>query len=68
MAALQAVIYSASMVESVMQDYFILLYTTDPSFRVNTDPDIDLLEFIFVWKSKSVYPIIFRSVPKKKSI
>ncbi|KAA0058308.1 hypothetical protein E6C27_scaffold274G006420 [Cucumis melo var. makuwa] len=55
-AAFQATTYSASIVESAIQVCFTLLHTTAPPFKVNTDPDVDFLASLSVWKSESVYP------------
>lgn len=44
LAASNAATYSASMVESVIQDCLILLHMTAPPPIVNTDPDVDFLE------------------------
>ncbi|KAA0040308.1 hypothetical protein E5676_scaffold142G004630 [Cucumis melo var. makuwa] len=35
--------YSSSIVESAIQDCFMLLHTTAPPFRVITYPDVDFL-------------------------
>ena len=42
--ASQATTYSASIVESAMQDCLILLHTTAPPLRMNTDPEVDFLD------------------------
>ena len=44
LAASEAAIYSAFMVEFVMLDCLILLLTTVALPRVNTEPDVDFLE------------------------
>ncbi|KAA0054514.1 hypothetical protein E5676_scaffold203G00260 [Cucumis melo var. makuwa] len=61
-AASQAVTYSASIVESAMHPCLILRHTTAPPFRVNTDPDVDFLESLSVWKSELVYPVRIKSL------
>ena len=68
LAASQAAMYSASMVESAMLDCLILLQTIAPPPRVNTDPDVDFRLSRSDWKSESVYPIGFRSPPEYTSI
>ena len=42
-AASQAVTYSTFIVESAIQVCFTILRTTAPSFKVNTDSDVDFL-------------------------
>ena len=64
LATSEAAIYSVSMVESTIMDYFTLLHIIAAPSRVNTEPDIDFLESLSPWKSKSVYPNIFRSSPE----
>ncbi|KAA0059716.1 hypothetical protein E5676_scaffold111G00760 [Cucumis melo var. makuwa] len=59
-AASQAATYSASIVESAIQFYFMLLHTTAPPFRVIPDPDVDFLASLSVWKSESVPMITSR--------
>ncbi|KAA0046058.1 gag protease polyprotein [Cucumis melo var. makuwa] len=54
-AASQAVTYSSFIVDSAMHPCLMLRHTTASPFRVNTDPDVDLLESLSVWKSESVY-------------
>ena len=56
-ATSQAETYWASMVESTIQPFFMLLHIIAPLFRVKTDPDIDFHESISIWKSESVYPV-----------
>ena len=46
LVASQAATYSASMVESAIHPWLILLQTTAPPLRVNTEPEVDFLESI----------------------
>ena len=39
--------WSASIVESAMQDYLMLLQTMASPLKVNTNPDVDLYESLF---------------------
>ena len=62
--ALEVAMYSASMVESTILDCLMLLQTTAPPLRVNTDLDVDLRESLSAQKLESVYPSKFRSLPE----
>ncbi|KAK2456386.1 hypothetical protein QL285_003757 [Trifolium repens] len=55
-AALEAAIYSASVVESATVSCFELFQLTAPPFRKNTKPDCDLKSSLSVWKLASMYP------------
>ncbi|KAA0045178.1 hypothetical protein E5676_scaffold325G00520 [Cucumis melo var. makuwa] len=57
-AASQATTYSASIVESTIQLYFMLLHTTAPPFRVNTDLDVDFLASLSIWNTLNGCPVI----------
>ena len=54
-AASQAATYSTSTVESAMYPCLMLRHTTARPFMVDTNPDMDFLEFLLIWKSESVY-------------
>ncbi|KAA0048151.1 hypothetical protein E5676_scaffold265G002640 [Cucumis melo var. makuwa] len=60
--ASQSATYSTSIVESAMHRCLMLRHTMAPSFRVNTDMDVDFLESLLVWKLKSMYPIRIKSL------
>ena len=57
LAASEAAIYSASMVESAMLDCLTLLQTTAAPLRVNSELDVDFPESLSPWKSESVYHV-----------
>ena len=54
LAASEAAIYSASVVESVTVSCFKLLYLTTPPFKQNTYPDCDRKLSLSDWKLASV--------------
>ena len=60
LAASKAATYSASMVESAMQDYFTLLQVMAPPPKVNTNFKVDFLASLFDWKFETVYPLCTR--------
>ena len=68
LAASKVAIYSAFMVEFAMLDYLILLQTTTAPPIINSEPDVDILESLSLWKSESIYPSIFKSPPEYTNI
>ncbi|KAA0065883.1 hypothetical protein E5676_scaffold259G00710 [Cucumis melo var. makuwa] len=66
--ASQVVTYLASIIEFAMHLCLMLHYITTLLFRVNTDPDVDFLESLSVWKSKSMYPVRIKSLDPYISI
>ncbi|MGI4673382.1 hypothetical protein ACR2XN_28360, partial [Klebsiella pneumoniae] len=54
LAASQAAIYSASIVESATVSCFELFQLTAPPLRQNTNPDWDIESSLSVWKLESV--------------
>ena len=57
LVALEAAIYSASVVESAVDPCMELFQQTTPLLRVNTNPDVEFLSSGSDWKSESVYSL-----------
>ena len=63
LAASDAAMYSASVVESAVILYLELFQLTAPPLQVKTNPEIDFLSSTSDWKSESVKPVSCKSPP-----